>query len=124
MHLGLEKKVILVTGSTAGIGRAIATVLAREGATVILNGRSKETVNSAVAALKTETGSADIHGIPADVSTAAGVASLPPLYGLINNTGIFESKPFEEIQDDEWQKIFDVSSIDRAPDDTSFFWAS
>jgi NAD(P)-dependent dehydrogenase (short-subunit alcohol dehydrogenase family) len=107
MNLQLEGKSALVTGSTAGIGLAIATALAKEGAAVIVNGRTQERVDKAIRA----SGAAD--GIAADVGTAAGASAItsrfPAVDILVNNAGIFEPKPFEEISDDDWQRFFEVN---------------
>ena len=109
MNLQLEGKTALVTGSTAGIGLAIATSLAREGAAVIVNGRSQERVEQAVRA------SGAAHGIAADLGTAAGaeavIARFPTVDILVNNLGIFAPKPFEAIADDEWRRFFEVNVL-------------
>ncbi|HVK57277.1 MAG TPA: SDR family oxidoreductase [Candidatus Kapabacteria bacterium] len=108
MNLQLENKTALVTGSTKGIGFAIARALAAEGASVILNGRSEE---SAQAAAKKIGGKA--RGVAADVSTAAGCAALlkavPQVDILVNNAGIFEPKPFVEIPDADWTRFYEVN---------------
>ncbi len=102
----------LVTGSTQGIGFAIAQGLAREGATVVVNGRGKAKVDAAVASIKQETG-AEVTGIPADLGNAEGVAQLVSAVGtvdiLVNNLGIFEPKPFLDIPDEDWQRFFDTN---------------
>lgn len=107
MNLQLERKTALVTGSTAGIGLAIATVLAREGASVIVNGRTQERVDHAIRT----TGAA--HGIAADLGTDAGVENIinrwPAVDILVNNVGIFEPKPFEQISDQDWLRFFEVN---------------
>jgi len=94
MNLQLERKTALVTGSTAGIGLAIATTLASEGAAVIVNGRTQERVDKAMG----QCGAA--HGIAADLGTEAGTRAVierfPAVDILINNLGIFEPKPFEQ----------------------------
>jgi NAD(P)-dependent dehydrogenase (short-subunit alcohol dehydrogenase family) len=113
MDLDLKGKTALVTGSTLGIGYAIAQRLAREGADVIVNGRTRERVEEAVARIKTEVTSAKARGIAADLGTAEGceeiVRQLPRVDVLINNVGIFEPKPFEKITDADWQKFFAVN---------------
>jgi NAD(P)-dependent dehydrogenase (short-subunit alcohol dehydrogenase family) len=112
MDLKLEGKRALVTGSTAGIGYAIAKGLAQEGATVIVNGRNKDRVNEAAAAIANETGGSVI-GIAADLGTASGAADLLNAAGdadiLVNNVGIFEPVPFVAISDEAWQEIFDIN---------------
>jgi NAD(P)-dependent dehydrogenase (short-subunit alcohol dehydrogenase family) len=107
MNLQLEGKTALVTGSTAGIGLAIATALAKEGAVVTVNGRTQERVDQA---LRT---SGAAHGIAADLGTEAGaravIERLPAVDILVNNLGIFEPKPFEQITDDDWRRFFEVN---------------
>jgi len=114
MDLNLKGKLALVSGSTAGIGLAIASTLAQEGARVIVNGRSQSSVDDVVAQLKAETGS-DVHGFAGDLSTAASADELARRYPgveiLINNLGIFEPKPFEEIPDADWLRFFDVNVL-------------
>jgi NAD(P)-dependent dehydrogenase (short-subunit alcohol dehydrogenase family) len=113
MDLDLKGKTALVTGSTLGIGYAIAKRLAREDADVIVNGRTAERVEEAVGRIKTEVTSAKARGIAADLGTAEGceevVRQLPRVDLLINNVGIFEPKPFEKITDADWQKFFAVN---------------
>lgn len=107
MNLQLEGKTALVTGSTAGIGLAIASALAGEGVKVIVNGRSQERVDQALRA------SGAAHGIAADLGTRAGVdavvARFPAVDILVNNLGIFEPKPFEQIPDEDWLRFFEVN---------------
>jgi NAD(P)-dependent dehydrogenase (short-subunit alcohol dehydrogenase family) len=114
MDLKLKGKLALVTGSTAGIGLAIATALAREGARVIVNGRSKASVDEVVASLKSDTG-ADLYGFAADMSSASSAEQLlreyPGVQILINNLAIFEPKPFEEIPDADWMRLFEVNVL-------------
>lgn len=114
MDLQLQDKLALVTGSTAGIGRAIATTLAREGARVILNGRSRASVDQAVAALRADT-STDVRGFAGDLSVASCAEQLvrehPGIQILVNNLGIFEPKPFEAIPDADWLRFFDVNVV-------------
>ena len=109
MNLQLEGKTALVTGSTAGIGLAIATALASEGAAVIVNGRTQQRVDEAVR----KSGAAD--GIAADLGTEAGARAVidrfPAVDILVNNLGIFEPKPFEQIPDDDWLRFFEVNVL-------------
>jgi NAD(P)-dependent dehydrogenase (short-subunit alcohol dehydrogenase family) len=117
MDLQLQGKVALVTGSTAGIGYAIASALAREGAAVIVNGRSQSTVEAARAQL-TAAGAAVALGFAGDLSTAAAaeavVRQFPEVTILINNLGIYEAKPFEEISDADWMRLFEVNVLSGA----------
>ncbi|MDO9450870.1 MAG: SDR family oxidoreductase [Rugosibacter sp.] len=113
MDLQLNAKRALVTGSTAGIGFAIASALAAEGAHVVLNGRTQARVNDALVRLKAAQPQANVTGIAADLSTAAGVAQLlaacPEVDVLVNNLGIFAAVPFEAIDDSEWFRFFEVN---------------
>jgi NAD(P)-dependent dehydrogenase (short-subunit alcohol dehydrogenase family) len=117
MDLQLTKKLALVSGSTAGIGNAIAEALAREGATVIVNGRTPKAVDAAVTAMKAATGG-DVLGFAGDLSSASVAEQLvtqyPQVEILINNLGIFEVTPFEEITDEEWRRFFDVNVLSGA----------
>jgi NAD(P)-dependent dehydrogenase (short-subunit alcohol dehydrogenase family) len=112
MKIDLSGKAALVTGSTAGIGLAIAKGLAAAGAKVIVNGRKQETVDKGVAAVKAA-GGGTATGIPADVSTAEGCARLAQAAGsvdiLVNNAGIFEPKPFFDIPDADWTRFFETN---------------
>ncbi|HYO93495.1 MAG TPA: SDR family oxidoreductase [Polyangiaceae bacterium] len=113
MDLGLRGKRTLVTGSTAGIGFASALLFAREGAEVFVNGRTTERVEQAVARLLQAEPAAIVHGIAADVSSAAGVQTLidaaPELDVLVNNAGIFQPQPFEDITDASWMMFFETN---------------
>lgn len=113
MDLKLDGKKALVTGSTAGIGLAIASVLAREGANVIVNGRTQARVDEAIEKIKNESPNADVSGVVADLSTAEGAEiitnSAPEADILINNMGIFEPKAFEEIPDADWTRFFETN---------------
>jgi NAD(P)-dependent dehydrogenase (short-subunit alcohol dehydrogenase family) len=110
MDLGLRGKRALVTGSTAGIGLAIAKSLAAEGATVWINGRTQERVDAALKEIK-----GDAKGVAADLSTSAGCdvlfSALPEIDVLVNNLGIFEMKPFLEISDEEWMRFLEANVI-------------
>jgi NAD(P)-dependent dehydrogenase (short-subunit alcohol dehydrogenase family) len=114
MDLKLKGKVALVSGSTAGIGYAIAAALVHEGATVIVNGRSQGAVAAAVAKLKGEAG-ATVEGFAGDLSTAVAAEALAARFAavdiLVNNLGIFEAKPFDEIPDADWIRFFEVNVL-------------
>ena len=113
MDLKLTEKVALVTGSTAGIGFAIAQSLAREGAHVYVNGRTQQRVDAAISAIRSLAAAAKINGIAADFSGSAGaekvIAKLPAVDVLVNNVGIFEPKPFTEIPDADWYRVFEIN---------------
>lgn len=113
MNLGITGKRAFVSGSTAGIGLAVARALAREGAVVYLNGRTRARVDAAIAAIAAEQPDARLTGVAADLGTAAGVAAaleqLPELDILVNNLGIFEARAFAEIGDDDWQRLFETN---------------
>ena len=114
MDLNLTGKLALVSGSTAGIGLAIASTLAQEGARVIVNGRSQSSVDDVGTRTKAETGG-DVHGFAGDLSTAASAEELarryPDVEILVDTPGIFEPKPFEDIPDADWQRFFDVNVL-------------
>ncbi len=109
----LNTKTALVTGSTSGIGFAIAKLLAKEGAHVILNGRHDETIANAIEDLKKEVPSAKLSGIRADFSDPNSVkdliAKLDRIDILINNVGIFTSQSFTDTSDDDWYRLFEVN---------------
>ena len=113
MDLGLTGKVAFISGSTAGIGLAIAQRLGLEGADIVINGRTEERVRVALAQIKKDVREVDVRGIAADLGTAEGCAEvvrqLPQLDILVNNVGIFEPKPFGEINDADWEKFFAVN---------------
>jgi len=106
----LTDKTALVTGSTLGIGYAVAAGLHESGATVIVNGRSQERVDEAVERLG---GDERVHGVAADVGTAEGcqtlIAAEPDVDILINNAGVFMPQPVFEIPDEEWERLFTVN---------------
>jgi len=115
MDLQLKNKKALVTGSTAGIGYAIAKQLAKENAQVYVNGRTNERVEAAIKKLKEETGNQDIHGLIADFSNSKEIDNLiqqlPEVDILVNNVGIFEPKAFRDITDADWMKFFEVNVL-------------
>lgn len=113
MKIELTGKTALVTGSTAGIGFAIAKGLAAAGARVVINGRKPATVERAADEVRKSSPGATVLGIAADVSTAEGCAALvkevPAVDILVNNAGIFEPKNFFEIPDADWTRFFEVN---------------
>jgi NAD(P)-dependent dehydrogenase (short-subunit alcohol dehydrogenase family) len=113
MDLQLQGKRALVTGSTAGIGFAAAAKLYREGASVVLNGRTTRWVEEAVRKIRGTDGTGQVSGIAADLSTAEGAAELvrqiPEVEILVNNVGISEPRPFEQIPDEDWLRFFEVN---------------
>jgi NAD(P)-dependent dehydrogenase (short-subunit alcohol dehydrogenase family) len=113
MKIDLSGKTALVTGSTSGIGNAIARSLASAGAAVVVNGRTQTKVDATVAAMAKALPGAKVRGVAADVSTADGcktlLAALPEVDILINNAGIFEPKGFFEIPDEDWSRFFEVN---------------
>jgi NAD(P)-dependent dehydrogenase (short-subunit alcohol dehydrogenase family) len=114
MDLQLTDRLALVSGSTAGIGHAIAQGLAAEGARVIVNGRQQAAVEAAAAAIQAATGR-EVLGFAGDLSqpdvAEALVRQHPGIEILVNNLGIFEPKPFEDIPDADWQRFFDVNVL-------------
>ena len=115
MIIDLSGKRAIVTGSTAGIGFAIASGLAESGAAVLVNGRSQGSVDAATARLAAKFPRAKIEGVAADLATASGAAAFLERTGsadiLVNNLGIFEPKPFGEITDDDWHRFFDTNVL-------------
>ncbi len=115
MDLKLTAKLALVSGSTKGIGLAIATGLAREGARVIVNGRSEKTVDEALAKIRQTVPHASLEGFAGDLSVAAITDTLvkrfPAVDVLVNNLGVFEPKPFEQIPDDDWRYFFEMNVL-------------
>lgn len=115
MNLGLQGKLAVVSGSTAGIGFAIASTLAQEGTRVVINGRTEARVTTAVEKIRQRMKGAELIGVAADLGTAAGVHAfvkqVPEADILVNNLGIFEPKPFLEIPDDDWLRFFEVNVL-------------
>lgn len=113
MNLQLTGKLALVTASSGGIGLEIARSLAREGATVIINGRSAASVDQAIAELKKELPDADLKALAADNGTAEGteatIAAFPEIDILVNNLGIYEAVGFFDETDESWQRLFEVN---------------
>jgi NAD(P)-dependent dehydrogenase (short-subunit alcohol dehydrogenase family) len=113
MDLQLQGKHALVTGSTVGIGYAVAKLLAREGAAVTINGRTAKRVEEALAALRRDVDGASVTAVSADLSTAEGadalVQAVPAVDILVNNVGIYDAKPFFEISDAEWLRFFQTN---------------
>jgi NAD(P)-dependent dehydrogenase (short-subunit alcohol dehydrogenase family) len=113
MHVELGKRKAIVTGSTAGIGRAIAEGLARAGATVVINGRTQERVDTALREMRALLPEADLAGVAADVSTAAGCATLfgqvPDTDILVNNAGTARPNGFFDQSDEEWIDLFQLN---------------
>jgi NAD(P)-dependent dehydrogenase (short-subunit alcohol dehydrogenase family) len=115
MDLGLSGKTAIVSGSTAGIGFAIAAALAAEGAKVIMNGRTEARVSAAIKVVRQRVKNADVRGIPADLGTSRGVETFlqqaPEADILVNNLGIFEVKSFLDIPDSDWLRFFEVNVL-------------
>ena len=113
MDLELRGRRALVTGSTAGIGLATATLLAQEGVSVTVNGRTQARVDAAIAHVRDTVPNASCSGIAADLSSAPGcealIRQLSDVDILVNNLGIFEPKPFEQISDADWLRFFDAN---------------
>lgn len=118
MFLELKDKVILITGSTAGIGKQMALTFIQEGAIVVVNGRSMDRILATIETIKAAHPLAKLYTLEGDISDAEGVAkllnnltelSLFPIYAVVNNTGIFESKSFEEVKDSDWTFYFETN---------------
>jgi NAD(P)-dependent dehydrogenase (short-subunit alcohol dehydrogenase family) len=115
MDLGLKGKSAVVTGSTAGIGFAIAETLAAEGAHVVLNGRTQERVTAAIERIAKKNPKVNIRGVAGDLGTAKGVEDfvrqIPEADILVNNLGIFQIQDFLQIPDSEWLRFFEVNVL-------------
>jgi NAD(P)-dependent dehydrogenase (short-subunit alcohol dehydrogenase family) len=115
MNLELGNKLALVTGSTAGIGFAIAKALAAEGARVIINGRTEKRVKEAIASLRADVPSAKLEALALDLSRADAAAQTtkrhPEVDILVNNLGVYEVKDFEQITDAEWSAIIETNFL-------------
>ena len=115
MNLHLENKLALVTGSTAGIGFAIAKALAAEGARVIVNGRSEARVSEAIGSIRADIPSAKLEGLALDLSKADAAAQTTKRFAdvdiLVNNLGVYEVKPFEQITDADWSSIIETNFL-------------
>ncbi|KRD38864.1 oxidoreductase [Lysobacter sp. Root916] len=113
MSASLSGSTAVVTGSTAGIGYAIAEELARAGAAVVVNGRSQARVDAALASLRAAVPGAQLSGVAADLASAQGaadfIAAVPQTDILINNLGIFVPTDFANIEDGEWQRLWDAN---------------
>jgi NAD(P)-dependent dehydrogenase (short-subunit alcohol dehydrogenase family) len=113
MIIDLSGRHAVVSGSTSGIGFAIAQGLAASGAAVVVNGRSQKSADGAVSRLKAALPEAKVEGIAADLGTADGVAAFTAKVRetdiLVNNLGIFEPKPFGDITDADWSRFFETN---------------
>lgn len=115
MHIDLSGRTAIVTGSTAGIGLAIASGLAGTGAQVVITGRTQARVDEAIASVKSAVPKARLTGVAGDLGSPEGarqlIAQVPDADILINNLGIFEPKPFFEIPDEDWMRFFEVNVL-------------
>src|SRR6516162_6302725 len=113
MNLQLDGKKALVTGSTAGIGFAIARSLAQEGAEVIISGRTQKRVNAAIETLRSEIKKVNVTGLVADLATLNGInkciQAVPAVDVLVNNLGVYEPKAFEQITDADWHSVIETN---------------
>lgn len=115
MDLDLSGKRALVTGSTRGIGLASAIGLARMGAELVVHGRGEDTVAAAIGRIRQEVSGAKLQGVAADIGNAEGCADLiravPQVDILVNNMGVYEFKPFFELEDDDWHAAFEINVL-------------
>jgi len=115
MDLQLRDKLAIVTGSSKGIGHAIATGLAREGARVVINGRAQASVDAAISGIRAVVPDAALHPFAGDLAKAevaeALIRAFPEPDILVNNLGIFEPVPFEQIPDEDWRRFFEVNVL-------------
>lgn len=114
MDLQIQNKLALVSGSTAGIGNAIARTLAAEGARVIINGRSQKSVDKVIDQLRPDV-QGEVLGFAGDLTTDKAAQQVfkeyPDVEILVNNLGIFEPVPFEDISDDDWRRFFETNVL-------------
>src|ERR1700733_4982935 len=113
MQINLKNRRATVTGSTAGIGLAIATGLAAAGAQVVVTGRTQERVDEALTSITKNGNAANLKGVAGDLGSRKGaehlMAQIPDADILVNNLGIFEPKAFFDIPDEDWQRFFEVN---------------
>lgn len=113
MNLDLAGKKIFISGSTQGIGHAVAIACAAEGASVVINGRTEDRVAVAVERIRADVPGADVSGIAADVADPTAVDRLLEQLGevdiLVNNAGVFDVAPFAHVDDDEWSRYFELN---------------
>ncbi len=113
MQIQLNGKTAIITGSTKGIGLAAAKALAATGAKVVITGRTQDSVDTAIAAVKSEQPDASVKGVAVDLETAEGckalIDAMPACDMLVNNVGIYQNQDFFDIDDDEWQRYYDVN---------------